>query len=229
MGDVETEEMIEKAVEALNEVQLDGRPMRVNKLLPKEELAKSRDKIYTPAGKKLYVGNLPFQATEDEVSAVFSEYGDVLDIYLPMKDGTPRGFCFVTMDPQGAENAMADLNGSNFQGRNLVVNEPLKKGEKATQRGRPQYKLYVGNLSFYTSQDTLYNIFSEFGEVYDVYLPTDPNNDQPRGFGFITMDRADAAAAIEELDGLDLDGRFIRVNEAQGKRLSPPPSPSYND
>jgi len=221
--DVESEEMIEAAVEALHQVELDGRTMRVNKLLPKEEIAKRQsknDRNYTTDGKKkLYVGNLKFEATVDEIDALFSEYGDVSDTYLPMRDGNPRGFCFVTMDTEGADKAMTELDGANFQGRDLVVNEPLKKGEKSPPRNqRPAYKLYVGNLSFYTSQETLCNVFSEFGEVYDCYLPTDPNTDQARGFGFVTMEQADGEVAINELDGLELDGRFIRVNEAQGKR-----------
>jgi len=221
--DVESEEMIEAAIEALNQVELDGRTMRVNKLLPKEEITardSKRDRNYTTDGKKkLYVGNLKFEATVDEISAIFSEYGDVSDTYLPMRDGNPRGFCFVTMNTAGADKAMAELDGYNFQGRDLVVNEPLKKGEKSPSRTtRPAYKLYVGNLSFYTSQETLASVFSEFGEVYDCYLPTDPNTDQARGFGFVTMEQVDGEVAINELDGLELDGRFIRVNEAQGKR-----------
>jgi len=221
--DVESEEMIVAAVEALNEVELDGRTMRVNKLLPKEEVAarqKTRDRNYTTDGKKkMYVGNLPFEATEEEISVVFAEYGEVSDIYLPMRDGNPRGFCFVTMDTADADKAMTELSGYNFQGRDLVVNEPLKKGEKPPARNtRPAFKLYVGNLSFYTSEETLCNVFSEFGEVFDCYLPTDPNTEQARGFGFITMEQSEGEVAINELDGLELDGRFIRVNEAQGKR-----------
>lgn len=232
--DVESEDMIASAVDAFNLFELGGRPMRVNKLLPKEEVQNNnnaRNRDFTPDGqKKLYVGNLPFEATDEDVKAVFSEYGEVSDIFLPMRDGSPRGFCFITLDEEGADKAMADLNGSDFQGRDLVVNEPLKKGEKPPQRNsRPQFKLYVGNLSFYTTQETLYNVFSEFGNVYDCYLPTDPNTDQPRGFGFVTMERADGEAAIEELDGLELDGRFIRVNEAQGKRRPSPPPRSYDN
>jgi RNA recognition motif-containing protein len=177
--------------------------------------------------KKLYVGNLPFESTEEDIQKVFVQYGDISDLYLPMRDGRPRGFCFVTMNDEGADKAMAELDGTDFQGRNLVVNEPLKKGEKLAPRAstRPQFKLYVGNLSFYTTHETLLSVFSEFGEVHDCYLPTDPESQQPRGFGFITMEQADGEAAINELDGLELDGRFIRVNEAQGKRRqSPAPS-----
>jgi len=232
--DVESEDMIVKAVEAFNQMDLDGRSMRVNKLLPKEEVQNrqnKRDKNYTPDGqKKLYVGNLPFDASYDEIKDHFEQYGEVMDLYIPMRDDRPRGFCFVTLEAESADTAMAELNGVDFLGRPLVVNEPLKKGESLPPRAprAQQFKMYVGNLSFYTTIETLQGVFEEFGEVYDCYLPTDPNTDQPRGFGFISMDQADGEVAIAELDGLELDGRFIRVNEAQGKRRGPPP-PKYDE
>lgn len=230
--DVESEDMIVAAVEAFNDVELEGRTMRVNKLLPKEEIEKTRrDRNYTPDGKKkLYVGNLSFDATQDDIKDYFEEFGQVSDLYVPMRDGQSRGFCFVTMDTENANKAMAELDGANFLGRTLTVNEPLKKGDSLPPRRsrQTQFKLYVGNLSFYTTRETLQGVFEEFGEVYDCYLPTDPNTDQPRGFGFITMDKDNGEAAIAELDGLELEGRFIRVNEAQGKRRDPP-SPSYGD
>lgn len=228
--DVESEEMIVSAVTAFNDMNMDGRSMRVNKLLPKEEVEErqnKREKNYTPDGqKKLYIGNLPFDASHDEIKDYFEQYGEVSDLYIPMRDDKPRGFCFVTMDSESADKAMAELDGVDFLGRPLVVNEPLKKGETLPPRAprAVQFKLYVGNLSFYTTKETLQGVFEEFGEVYDCYLPTDPNTDQPRGFGFITMEQADGEVAITELDGLELDGRFIRVNEAQGKRRGPPPS-----
>jgi len=232
--DVESEDMIATAVEAFNDMNLDGRNLRVNKLLPKEEVAQQRQNnrrtSYTPDGqKKLYVGNLSFDATEQEIRECFEKYGEVQDLYIPLRDDRPRGFCFVTMDTENSDTAMAELDGAEFLGRPLVVNEPLKKGESPPRRPRAQqFKLYVGNLSFYTTQETLTGVFEEFGEVYDCYLPTDPNTDQPRGFGFITMEPADGEVAMQELDGLELDGRFIRVNEAQGKRRPSPP-PQYDD
>jgi len=233
--DVESEDQIIAAVDAFNQKDLDGRTMRVNKLLPKEEVQQrqnKRDKNFTPDGqKKLYVGNLPFDATHDEIKDCFEQFGEVRDLYIPLRDDRPRGFCFITMDTESADKAMADLDGADFLGRPLVVNEPLKKGESLPPRAprAKQFKLYVGNLSFYTTRETLQGVFEEFGDVYDCYLPTDPNTDQPRGFGFITMEQADGEAAITELDGLELDGRFIRVNEAQGKRRGPPPPSQYDE
>ena len=78
-------------------------------------------------------------------------------------------------------------------------------------------KLYVGNLSFYTVADTLRELFEQYGKVYDCYMPLDGETGGSRGFGFITMDPDDAQRAINEADGMEVDGRLIRVNEAQAK------------
>jgi RNA recognition motif-containing protein len=77
-------------------------------------------------------------------------------------------------------------------------------------------RLYVGNLSFGTTQATLEAAFAGAGEVREIAMPTDRETGQPRGFAFITMGSAQAeSAAIAQLNGLMIDGRAIRVNEAQ--------------
>jgi cold-inducible RNA-binding protein len=77
-------------------------------------------------------------------------------------------------------------------------------------------RLYVGNLSFSTSQDSVRDAFAAIGEVREVAMPTDRETGQPRGFAFVTMGSAQAAAdAISRLNGAMLDGRPLRVNEAQ--------------
>mmetsp|Transcript_16950 Transcript_16950/g.20695 ORF Transcript_16950/g.20695 Transcript_16950/m.20695 type:complete len:167 (-) Transcript_16950:205-705(-) len=83
-------------------------------------------------------------------------------------------------------------------------------------------KIYIGNLSFDTEEDTLREIFSEFGPLDDLYLPIDQYTGRPRGFAFVTMAPDDASNAIEATDGLELDGRILRVNEAQPKGFKPP-------
>ena len=70
-------------------------------------------------------------------------------------------------------------------------------------------------MSFYTTDETLVEVFEEFGEVHDCYIPVDDMNGNSRGFGFITMAREAADAAIDALDGCELDGRAIKVNEAK--------------
>jgi RNA recognition motif-containing protein len=77
-------------------------------------------------------------------------------------------------------------------------------------------RLYVGNLSFSTTAATVQAAFAEVGEVREVSMPTDRETGQPRGFAFVTMG-SDALAneAISRLNGMMLDGRPLRVNEAQ--------------
>ena len=80
-------------------------------------------------------------------------------------------------------------------------------------------KLYVGNLSFSTTEDELRTIFENHGSVASVNVITDRETGRARGFAFVEMEEASAAdAAIQALDGTDLGGRNIRVNEAQDKR-----------
>ncbi|MGB0291423.1 MAG: RNA recognition motif domain-containing protein [Luteolibacter sp.] len=77
-------------------------------------------------------------------------------------------------------------------------------------------KMYVGNLPFQTSNDELQELFSNYGTVTDIHMPMDRDSGRPRGFAFVTMSSKDEmVAAIKALDGEDLGGRPLRVNEAQ--------------
>ncbi|MFH1278485.1 MAG: RNA-binding protein [Candidatus Eisenbacteria bacterium] len=79
-------------------------------------------------------------------------------------------------------------------------------------------KLYVGNLSFNTTEDELRNLFSQHGAVQEVNVITDRYTGQSRGFGFVQMDNNDGAKAISAVDGVALGGRNLKVSEAQPKR-----------
>lgn len=76
-------------------------------------------------------------------------------------------------------------------------------------------RIYVGNLPFRTSADDLRSLFEEHGVVQDCVIPMDRETQRSRGFGFVDMDDADAQGAIAALDGMDFDGRQLRVNEAR--------------
>ncbi|MDX2186497.1 MAG: RNA-binding protein [Opitutaceae bacterium] len=79
-------------------------------------------------------------------------------------------------------------------------------------------KLYVGNMSFKTSEDELRSAFGQFGSVTDVYVAMDKMTGRPRGFAFVTMGTPEEAkTAAEKLNGTDLGGRTLTVNEARPK------------
>jgi RNA recognition motif-containing protein len=80
-------------------------------------------------------------------------------------------------------------------------------------------KLFVGGLSWDTNDAGLNQAFSRFGSVTDAKVILDRDTGRSRGFGFVTLgDAAQAQEAMREMDGATLDGRQIRVNEAQDKR-----------
>ena len=78
-------------------------------------------------------------------------------------------------------------------------------------------KIYVGNLPFTASEADVRAPFSQHGTVDAVSLPTDRETGRPRGFGFVEMSQTDAARAIQSLNGYSMNGRPLRVNEAQDK------------
>lgn len=80
-------------------------------------------------------------------------------------------------------------------------------------------KLYVGNLSYNTTEDQLHKLFSDFGPVASVAVITDRDTGRSKGFGFVEMENAaDAQKAIEKLNNSEVDGRALTVNEARPPR-----------
>ncbi|WP_419765029.1 MAG: RNA recognition motif domain-containing protein [Arcobacter sp.] len=83
-------------------------------------------------------------------------------------------------------------------------------------------QIYVGNMSYGTTEESLTTLFSQYGEVSSVKLITDRDTGRAKGFGFISMDDDSAASkAIEELNGKEFDGRTLRINEAKPKEERP--------
>ena len=97
--------------------------------------------------KRIYVGNLPFRVTEGEISELFEQHGNVLSVNLinDRQTGRPRGFGFVEMDDEAADSAISALDGMDFGGRTLRVNEAQERrtgggggeGGGGGGRGRP--------------------------------------------------------------------------------------------
>jgi RNA recognition motif-containing protein len=80
-------------------------------------------------------------------------------------------------------------------------------------------RLFVGNLSFNTTEEAIREAFAEFGEIVEAKLVTDRDTGRSRGFAFVEMTSADAAQkAIQEMNGALLDGRPLRVNLAEARR-----------
>ena len=92
------------------------------------------------ASKNLYVGNLPFTTTEQELTDLFSQYGTVTksQVIMDRETGRSRGFGFVEMS-SGADEAVQAMNGAEYQGRRLTVNEAKPREERGGGGGRGGY------------------------------------------------------------------------------------------
>ncbi len=86
--------------------------------------------------KSIYVGNLPFTASDSEVRDAFAAYGNVINVSLPTdrETGRPRGFGFVEMEDADADKAISALDGSDFGGRSLRVNEARSRDDRPPRR-----------------------------------------------------------------------------------------------
>jgi RNA recognition motif-containing protein len=78
-------------------------------------------------------------------------------------------------------------------------------------------KLYVGNLPFTATEESVRALFAPHGTVEKLSLISDRDTGRPRGFGFVEMSNADAARAMQALNGQDFEGRTLRINEAQSR------------
>lgn len=81
--------------------------------------------------------------------------------------------------------------------------------------------IYVGNLPYSITEDKLRAMFEQYGEVISAKLITDRETGRMRGFGFVEMDNADADAAIKALNKTELDGRTLKINQAEPRKSAP--------
>ena len=86
--------------------------------------------------KTIYLGNLPFSASEDDIRKLFGRHGEVAGVSLitDRETGSPRGFGFVEMEPEAAARAIEALDGAEFGGRTLRVNEARDRGARPPRR-----------------------------------------------------------------------------------------------
>ncbi|KAG7496820.1 RNA-binding 4-like isoform X1 [Solea senegalensis] len=160
---------------------------------------------------KLFVGNLALDTTQEELSAIFEPYGQVVSCSVL------RQFAFVHLQGEGAaERAIRELNGREFRGRNLVVEE---------SRGRPLHstKVFVGNLSGMCTTEDLQQLFQTFGKVLECDK-VKARHSSSTGYAFVHMEnKEDALQAIEALHGTSFKGRplSVELSKVQPSKQAP--------
>jgi nucleolin len=179
---------------------------------------------------QVYIGNISWDTDEETLASTFEQFGAVERCNVVMDaNGRSRGFAFVTYGSIAeAESAIDALNQTDLDGRTIRVDKVLPAGERPEREERAPrtnnskafidspYRLYVGNLPWRFDDYDLEDAFGEFGEVQDAKVMYDRDTGRSRGFGFVTLNNDEEVdAAIDALDGADVDGRTIRVNRAK--------------
>eukprot|EP01018_Ginkgo_biloba_P005604 Gb_32176 [translate_table: standard] len=179
-----------------------------------------------PLGVKVYVGNLPYSCDSAELAGILEECGSVemVEVIYDRNTGTSRGFAFATMTSvEDANAAIEKLDGSEYGGRTLRVNFPDKPRTTGFDSNSnfvdSQHKVFVGNLAWGVNAETLTEVFREHGNLLGAKVLYDRETGRSRGFGFVSFSsESEVEAAVASLNGMELEGRAMRVHVALGRR-----------
>lgn len=184
----------------------------------------------------LFVGNLSWNVDEEWLTREFEEFGELAGVRIitDRDSGRSKGFGYVefTTAENGAK-ALEARNGYELDNRALRVDFSMPRNGNGNDGQTPQQRqndrasrfgdvknppsatLFVGNLSFDSTEATLTEYFQEHGGIKSIRLPTDRETGAYKGFGYIEMDSVEEAqAAFNALQGADVDGRPIRLDFA---------------
>ncbi|OAY43007.1 RNA-binding protein CP33, chloroplastic [Manihot esculenta] len=187
---------------------------------------------------KIYVGNLPYSMTSSQLTEVFQEAGSVMNVEIVYDRVTDRsrGFGFVTMaSGEEAKEAIRMFNGSQIGGRTVRVNFPEvpKGGEKEAMAPRIRstykgfidspHKIYAGNLGWGLTSQGLRDAFANQPGLLSAKVIYERNTGRSRGFGFVSFESAEnAEAALTAMNGVEVEGRPLRLNLASERARSSP-------
>ncbi|KAI5580464.1 hypothetical protein POPTR_008G172100v4 [Populus trichocarpa] len=175
-----------------------------------------------PVNTKLYFGNLPYNVDSAQLAGMIQEYGtpEMVEVLYHRETGRSRGFAFVTMSSiEDCETVIENLDGSQYMGRILRVNFADKPKPKEPLYPETEYKLFIGNLSWSVTSESLTQAFQEYGNVVGARVLYDGETGKSRGYGFVCYStKEELETALQSLNGVELEGRALRVSLAEGRK-----------
>ncbi|WOL12923.1 28 kDa ribonucleoprotein, chloroplastic isoform X1 [Canna indica] len=180
------------------------------------------EEIAAPQNTKLYFGNLPYNCDSAQLAGIIQEYAspELVEVLYDRDTGRSRGFAFVTMSTvEECELVINNLDGSQFGGRTLRVNFSDKPKPKEPLYPETEFKLFVGNLSWSVTSESLTEMFQKYGNLVGARVLYDGDTGRSRGYGFVCYStKEEMDYAMEILNGEELEGRPMRISLALGKR-----------
>ena len=181
------------------------------------------------ANTRVFLGGLPFKATEKDIKDMFGKCGKIDKVELPMNaEGRPAGFGFVTFKDVAAVAKAVEMDGQEMMSRWIKVKEADGNDGKpkfgGTPNGAPKPKpegctsIFMGNLSWDVDEDTIRSFFAECGEITSVRFATDRDTGDFKGFGHVSFAESDATDLAVAKAGEFVAGRAIRVDFAEDRK-----------
>jgi len=177
--------------------------------------------------KSIFVGRLSWSVDNDRLAQEFASCGEVVSASVQMdrNTGKSRGFGYVHFATADAVEKALAMNGTEIDGRPVNIDRSMQADKSQVREKRaksfgdtvspPSSTLFVGNLSFNVSEDTVWSFFNDYG-VKSVRLPTDRDTGRPKGFGYVEFEDVNGAKqAFEASNGAEIEGRAIRLDYSQ--------------
>ncbi|KAL3231711.1 Nuclear localization sequence-binding protein [Nakaseomyces bracarensis] len=204
----------------------------------KKRKADSEEEESTPKKAKtdnepatVFVGRLSWSIDDEWLKQEFEHIGGVVGARVMYERGTDRsrGYGYVDFEDKSfAEKAVKEMHEKEIDGRPINVDMSTSKPAVNPKEDRakrfgdvpstPSETLFLGNLSFNADRDAIYELFSTHGEIVSVRIPTHPETEQPKGFGYVQFTTVDAAkSALEALQGEYIDNRPVRLDYSTPK------------
>ncbi|CAL4075274.1 unnamed protein product [Meganyctiphanes norvegica] len=170
--------------------------------------------------RKLFIGGLDYRTTDDSLKEYFEQYGEIVDVVV-MKDPKTkrsRGFGFVAfsqayMVDEAQKSRPHKIDGRSVDTKRAVPREEIGKPES----GITVKKLFVGGVKDDVEEDDLRDVFSDFGEVSTVSIPTEKESQKKRGFAFVEFEDYDAVDKACLHKNIQVKGKRVDVKKALSK------------
>lgn len=191
-----------------------------------------KTKTAEDASSTLFVGQLSWNVDDDWLATEFADAGEVVSARVQMdrQSGRSRGFGYVEFaTAEQAKAALDTLQGKEIDGRAVKLDistprqaNPVARAKQFGDVPSPaSTTLFIGNISWNTTEDMLWEHFGQFGEVSSVRIPTDRESGKPKGFAYVEFgDLESAGKGHKGSTGAEIDGRFIRVDYSQPRDSS---------
>lgn len=203
----------ERALDTMNFDSIKGRPIRI--------MWSQRDPSLRKSGVgNIFIKNLDKSIDNKALYDTFSTFGCILSCKIAMDENGSKGYGFVHFETEeAASSAIEKVNGMLLNGKKVFVGRFMSRKERLEilgDKARKFTNVYIKNLPESVDDDKLRDMFEVYGKVISAKVMEE--DCKPKGFGFVSFeDHEDAARAVDELNGKDIDGRDIYVGRAQKK------------